>query len=111
MFCSTLDLRAGKPGQWVLLRPLIWNDGVKIVVPAGFSTDLASIPRVLRWLLQQNGASRRSAVLHDFLYRSHRMTRGSADALFKKALQSDGVNPVGVWLYWAGVRVGGWAAF
>ena len=111
MFCSPLDLRADKPGQWVLLRDLIWDDGRRIVVPAGFKTDLASIPRAFRWLLQQNGPSRKGAVLHDFAYRSHMMTRAKADALFKKALQVEGVNPVGCWLYWAGVRIGGWAAF
>ena len=111
MFLTPLDLRADKPGHWVLLRELIWDDGVRIVVPAGFVTDLASIPRAFRWLLQQNGASRKAAVLHDFLYRTHRMTRKDSDAMFKKALAAEGVNPVGGWLYWAGVRVGGRMAF
>lgn len=109
MFVTPLRLEATKPGYWTLLAPLIWDDGEKrYEVPEGFETDLASIPRAFRWLLQQNGGSRRAAVLHDFAYKTHFASRAEADALFRKALAEEGVNPVGRFLYWSGVRVGGW---
>jgi hypothetical protein len=111
MFLTPLRLEASEPGLWVLLSPLIWDGEKRYEVPAGFVTDLASIPRAFRWLLQQNGGSRRAAVLHDYLYRNHLTTRAEADALFRKALKAEGVNPVGGFLYWAGVRIGGWTAY
>lgn len=112
MFLTPLRLEASKPGLWVLLSPLIWDDGeARYEVPTGFITDLASIPRAFRWLLEQNGGSRRAAVLHDYLYRSQRTTRAEADALFRKALAREDVNAFGRFLYWAGVRAGGWIAW
>lgn len=112
MFTTPLDCRASKPGQWVLLRDLIWHsDSERYVVPAGFETDLASVPRLLRWLLDVNGSSRRPAVLHDYLYRMQPISRAQADAIFRRALEAEGTILPGRWLYWSGVRVGGWIAW
>ena len=109
MFLTPLELRADrKPGHWILLRDLIWHGAQYVVVPKGFVTDLASIPRGLRWLLQQNGNSRRAAVLHDFLYATQPFTRAEADGIFRAALKAERVVGIGRGLYWAGVRVGGW---
>lgn len=112
MFTTPLDLRAQLPGRWELLRELIWHsDTERIVVPAGFVTDLASIPRLLRGILHQNGLSRAPAVLHDFLYATQIMTRAEADAVFREALKAEGMGWLGRFLYWGGVRVGGWVAW
>lgn len=111
MFRSDLVLKAHveHPDCWILVEPLIWEDGnVSFVVPAGSETDLASIPAVFRALLKQNGKSRRPAVLHDHLYKTQPVSRAQADEIFRKALEADGVVSVGRFLYWAGVRVGGW---
>lgn len=89
------------------MRPLLWEGKRKIEVPAGFVTDLASIPAPLRGLLNVNGKSRRAAVLHDWLYCSQPCTRKEADAILKAALRTEGVQ-VAAWVYWAGVRLGGW---
>lgn len=112
MFLDELYAKTDKAGFWVLTDPLIWAEGnFTIIVPKGFRTDLASIPFVFRWLLNQNGGSRRPAVVHDWLYRNHIMSRKEADALFLRALKYEEVNRVGAWLYWAGVRVGGWLPY
>lgn len=110
MFLTPLRLEAviDKPETWTLLSDLVWHGATRIVVPAGFVTDLASIPRMLRWLLQQNGNSRRAAVLHDFLYATQPVTRAEADSIFRAALKAERVIGIGRGLYWAGVRVGGW---
>lgn len=112
MFTTPLDCRATKPGHWVLLSDLEWkSDTERYLVPAGFETDLASIPRLLRGILHQNGLSRAPAVLHDFLYATQIMTRAEADAVFREALKAEGMGGLGRFLYWGGIRVGGWVAW
>lgn len=64
-------------------------------MPAGFVTDLASIPRLFRNLpwLDPNGLSRRPAVIHDWLYGS-KEGRGYgkqfADSFLRSALIAEG---------------------
>lgn len=112
MFTTPLRLEATTPGRWMLTSDLIWHsDTERYVVPRGFETDLASIPRIFRWLLNQNGNSRRPAVLHDYLYRMQPISRAEADAIFRRALEVEGVILPGRWLYWLGVRLGGWIAW
>lgn len=109
-FQSPLDLRAHAPGEWVVLRPLTFRaaDGRAFTVPRGFVTDLASIPRLLRPALDQNGANRRAAVLHDFLYIAQPVERDEADELFDEAMALDGVGWLKRTAMYAGVRLGGW---
>lgn len=115
MFATQLVLRAYAPNEWVLERDLRWvehfgygRDPLVLVVPRGFITDLASIPRPLRGVLNVNGRSRRAAVLHDYLYCAQRCTRAAADEIFRRALAAEGVNAVVRNTYYAGVRAGGW---
>lgn len=83
-------------------------------VPAGFSTDFASIPRVLRSLVPQHPRQAEPACLHDYLYSRNtkykHITRKVADQIFKEALKSNGVGRRRHLMY-IGVRLGGWAAF
>lgn len=100
------------PGYWMLCEPLIWDDGTnKIIVPAGFVTDLASIPAPMRGILNTNGPSRKPSVAHDFLYRTGVMTRKAADQLFLTMLVAQKVICIGRGLYYLGVRIGGWIPF
>lgn len=109
MFLNDLELRATDPGEWVLLSPLRWSgEEWNIIVPDGFITDLASIPKVFRGVFDQNGASRRSAVLHDWLYCSQICSRRTADYLFLCAMKADGVGFVTRRLMYTAVRAGGW---
>lgn len=96
----------------MLTSDLIWHsDTERYVVPHGFETDLASVPRIFRWLLDVNGTSRRAAVLHDYLYRMQPVPRAIADEIFRRALQAEGMIAPGRWMYWCGVRLGGWVAW
>lgn len=103
MFCSRLQLEdRPQPDTWMVAAPLIWqgpvNDRlVKLVVPAGFVTDLASIPRLFRNLpwLDPNGISRRPAVVHDWLYGSlegRRFGKEFADCFLGDALIAEGAS-------------------
>jgi Protein of unknown function (DUF1353) len=109
MFVTKLILSDFNPNEWVLESALVWHDRVKrIEVPRGFITDLASIPRGLRAVLNVNGRSRKAAVLHDYLYCEHKLNRSKCDALFLSALVAEGMNSALARTYWLGVRAGGW---
>lgn len=109
-FLSQLELRAHLPGEWVLTATLTYRSasGGFYHVPARFVTDLASIPGIARPVIDQNGLSRRPAVLHDFLYCIKHGTRSEADALFLEALQAEGVGAIARYTMWLAVRAGGW---
>lgn len=109
MFTTALDLRDYVPNEWVVLAPLRWReDGRDLVVPRGFITDLASVPRPLRGLLDVNGRSRKAAVLHDYGYCLQWASREEIDALFRRALIAEGMHPAVARTYWLGVWAGGW---
>ena len=65
--------------DWRLLQALSFGD---ILVPRGFVTDFASVPRALWWLYPPWGRYGPAAVVHDFEYRRQIRTRAEADALF-----------------------------
>lgn len=98
---------------WRLHTPLVYRTrwGMEVVVPAGFETDLASIPARYRQYFSVNGLHRRAAVLHDYLYHHRIGTRASADALFYEAMADLGVPYLERTVMWAAVRVGGWVAW
>jgi len=97
------------PGFWELTADLIYIDGsFSYLVPRGFCTDLASIPRVLRFAFSKNGKSRRPAVCHDKMYTDKWKTRKECDKMFYRMLRDE---DVGLWtarFYYWGVRLGGW---
>lgn len=112
MFKSQLEIIAvdARPDYWILGAALIWVDrGNTITVPAGFMTDLASIPRLLRNLpdLDPDGLSRRPAVLHDFLYATQPCDRETADRTLQTALLCEGASRFAAWVYYMGVHLGG----
>ena len=105
-------------GGWKLDRDFIYYSdylGKPVIVPTGFFTDLASIPRLLRWLVPvANAKNRRAAVVHDYLCGSYiqyqyGITQRDADRVFREALDVCNVNTFGQWFMWAPVRGYQWA--
>ena len=97
-------------GRWVLCKPLVYESDVAkqtFTVPAGFQTDLASVPRLPVVYLLTGDTARSAAVVHDWLYSSRLVTRKMADAVLREASEVSGVPAWRRWLMWAGVRVGG----
>ena len=57
-----------------------------VVVPEGFVTDLASIPRAFWQILRPEGRHAYAAVVHDYLYWTQTRPREEADMIFRFAL-------------------------
>ena len=68
------------------------EDGVLVVVPDRFETDLASIPRIARLLIPKNDRHRAPAVVHDYLCRVDDFSRKIADRIFLEAMGLVGVK-------------------
>lgn len=97
-------------GQWILTRELIYQSdvaGCTIIVPSGFRTDLASVPRLPIVFLLTGDTSREAACVHDWLYTSHQVSRAMADAVLREASAATSVPAWRRWLMWAGVRAFG----
>lgn len=119
-----------------LLEDLVYTtrDGWRIVVPAGFVTDYASIPRALGWLIPPRGKYNRPAIVHDWLYQhapvdsvrmgaadeqsqanraesDFRCTQSRADAIMREACENVDNRLTQRWAIYLGLRAGGWVAW
>jgi len=61
---------------------------LRIMVPAGFVTDLATVPRVLWPFIAPSGPHQRAAIVHDYLYQCvGDVSRFLADAIFRDLMR------------------------
>lgn len=90
------------------------GSGRTVVVPVGFVTDGASVPRALWPFLPPWGRYSRPAVIHDLLCvliekgepHKEAKTRKDADAVFFEAMGVTGVSMPVRFILWLGVRIG-----
>lgn len=97
-------------GKWILLAALIYESDVAartITVPAGFQTDLASVPRLPLVYLLTGDCARQAAVVHDYLYSTGIVSRSVADEVLREASAITGVPTWRRVLMFAGVRLFG----
>lgn len=90
-FLTAVDLRCMGDKLWLLLDSLEYDSDIlgKIVVPKGFYTDLASVPRVpiAYWLW--GGRAHYEAIIHDYLFRTDSLpkcTWSQANKVFLEAM-------------------------
>jgi hypothetical protein len=117
--------------RFVLLKPHTFDEE-NVTVPAGYCSEFASIPRVF-WSFGFTplGRHQRAALLHDWLYNSHRlllraqatddfstlpdgiwpMSRRDADLAFRRQMQRDGVGWRSRWVMYLAVRLFGRAGW
>jgi hypothetical protein len=104
------ETRNGRP-LMKIIAPLKYASDIlaaTVVVPRGFTTDLASVPRIpLAWWLT-GGHGNRAAVVHDYLLSSGEHDRRTCDRVFREALEASGAPGWRTWLMYAGVRIGAW---
>ena len=96
--------------RWRLNSPLTYvGQDETFVVPTGFETDFASVPRMFAWFIPTTGRYTRASILHDWLWSQARLGLigwRDADALFRRAMREDGVAFLRRWIIWAAVRLG-----
>ena len=89
-------LRVGRlrDPMYFLVSPISWEPNLAepqnlqpVLVPTGFVTDFASIPRVFWSLLKPDGEYAYAAVVHDYLYWMQSHPRDEADEILKFAMQ------------------------
>ena len=94
-FKSALKAKKLTETTWALLAPLTYvSDLVEdaIVVPRGFQTDFASVPRVPIAFWLTGDTAHEAAVVHDWLYQRHGVdTRQDADTVFLEAMEAMGI--------------------
>ncbi len=100
--------------RFTLTEPftVTWKRGLtevlEFTVLAGFSTDLASIPRAFQGIVPKVGKHIQPAIAHDWCYMGNTdLTKADADLLFLEGMES-----VGVWwlrrrVMYMAVRLGG----
>ena len=122
-FSGLARLENGIDGRHdTLLEPLAYttrDSAWTIVIPAGFVTDYASIPRPLWVAIPPRGRYNRPAIVHDFLYQTapidprttHRCTWTTADAVLREACENVCTRATQRWVIWLGLRAGGWVTW
>jgi hypothetical protein len=103
---------------WQLAEPFEYQVGfeghgaLSVCVPAGFRTDLASVPRLFWYLFPPDGPYRKPAVIHDYLYSlAAGCPRFLADAILRDAMDRIGVRPRDQLLIYYAVRLCGGPAY
>jgi hypothetical protein len=96
---NPLILKRFADPMWVLQEPIIWepnpnsDQGLKkVVVPSGFVTDLASIPRAFWIIFPRDGKYSYPAIVHDFLYWDQSTTKEQADNILRIGMIDIGVD-------------------
>lgn len=100
---------------WILRESFRYIDDEKqivVVVPEGFITDFASVPRAF-WniALPDDYEYSAAAIVHDRLYETHERTRAEADAIFYDAMEVNGTPRWKRWVMWSAVRSFGGSAY
>jgi hypothetical protein len=108
---SEVHVKELEESDWELLRILQYaGNRDRFEVPAGMTTDFASVPRVFVWFLPKYGRYTNAAILHDHLWRdavpAGRLTLAEADGIFRRAMWELGVPFLRRWMMWGAVRIG-----
>jgi hypothetical protein len=105
----------GEGWYWSEL-PMLFTEhkGAKIIIPAGFMTDGASIPKVFQSFFSKTGIYLMPAILHDWLYKAgcpQSMPRKEVDRLFLHYMKLYGVGWLTRRSIYTAVRIGGWGSW
>lgn len=105
-------------GSWRIAEEVSYENGtVTVIVPKGTKTDLASIPDIFKWYVNNDDYRViRPAIVHDWLYATHKtaggyISRSQSDDLFYDMLREEGMGVFKARVMWLGVRLGGWIAW
>jgi hypothetical protein len=107
-FETRLQVEEVSDGIWRLMSDLKYQGkSDSFIVPEGFITDFASVPRLFRWLVPTSGEYTKAAVLHDWLLQTSAVSRRDADGIFRRVMRELDVQVLRRYVMWAAVRVAG----
>lgn len=113
-------------GYWLLFRKTIWkldhdfiaevtlSNGIKfrIIIKAGFMTDLASTPKAMWWLYppfdEHWGAA---ALLHDILYAAEIFKKHLNDECLRVGMKVSGASKMTRFNFYTAVKCWGWTVY
>jgi len=113
MMITSFDLRLSwnEERRKVMFQTLddytFFTEGKFIIIPKGYETDFATVPRLLWSLLPPLGKHNPAALVHDWLYDNREGTRSQADKIFLKLMLEYDVHPLAAYAMYYGVRIGG----
>lgn len=110
LILEALGTVRGGIGEFSVYKPFTFDVGYegsseKVTVPAGYKTDLASIPFYARWLIPLSGPMAKPALVHDWLLEQE---DPRAIAVFDEAMMVTGVSKLMRELVLAAVRFHWW---
>ena len=105
------ELAAADGSRWELVEPLSYEGRDEtFLVAQGFTTDFASVPQALTWLVPRYGRYTKAAILHDYLWQRAREGHfgwADADGILRRAMRELDVPFLRRWLMWGAVRLAG----
>jgi hypothetical protein len=123
---SSLKARSGEDAAYYVAQPYqckVQIDGgvwLELTVPQGLITDLASVPRAARTIVDRVGPHLEAAIVHDWLYcawqdiparGARRSDKEFADAVFLAGMKEAGVPLARRLIAYNAVSWFGWGAF
>lgn len=98
-----------KPWRHELFEPVEMelSNTEKILIPAGYVTDFASVPRLLRGIIQPSGNHNLAVLVHDWLYDNRLYTRKFADREMLYWLKMSGCSNLKAYTMYYACRLGG----
>ena len=116
-FLNSLKVECLKDRVFRLIEPLNYESdllGLTVVVPAGFYTDFASVPRLPFVFTLWGDRAYHESVIHDYLYcidSDPNVTESEANRVFKEAMMAQGKSAMVYEPMYAGVCIGGFTAY
>lgn len=106
LICEKIE---GTNDTWLLHEDLQYQSDIAglIIVPKGFTTDFASVPRFAWILFPKDGKYDGAAVVHDYLYSIKTLPRELCDKVFLEAMTVLGVPWITRHLMYRAVRMFG----
>lgn len=97
--------------QWRVVNDFIVKTSAgTFTVPADFICDLNSIPRLLWWRSTPTDFPEAGAV-HDYLYRTHKVDRATADKVYLELLLAQGMGRIRAHARYRALRMFGQQAY
>jgi hypothetical protein len=100
-------LRQVSPRKFKLAQPFRYDDGERqFEIRENDVSDLASVPKVLTWLIPRYGRHTLAALLHDHLQKKELgVSSQEADTMFRNAMGETSVPLARRWLIWSAVAL------